>query len=236
MIKRSKAGDKGARDSLVLDNVGLIWSIVRRFSNRGYELEDLFQVGCIGMIKAIDKFDLSFDVKFSTYAVPMISGEIKRFLRDDGMIKISRSLKEQAYRISLAREQFQCKYHREATMEELSEMTQISLEEMTVALEANREVESLNRTISDGEGSKKAIQDFIEEKCAWEENVMDRMVLYESFQILNEAERRLIYLRYFENKTQKEIGTLLGVSQVQVSRLEKKILMELRKCMRQENS
>ncbi|MDO4169569.1 MAG: SigF/SigG family RNA polymerase sporulation sigma factor [Lachnospiraceae bacterium] len=231
LIKRSKAGDKEAREALVLNNVGLIWSIVRRFANRGYELDDLFQIGCIGLMKSIDKFDLSYEVKFSTYAVPMISGEIKRFLRDDGMIKVSRSLKEHAYRVNLAQEQFQKKYDREATIDEISGMTQLPMDEIVVALEANREVESLNRTIYEGDGHALSMMDTIEEKKRWEEELLNNMLLTESIQELQPDEQKLIQLRYFENKTQREVGEFLGISQVQVSRLEKRILLILKKRM-----
>lgn len=231
LIRRSKAGDKEAREMLVLNNVGLIWSIVRRFANRGYELEDLFQIGCIGLMKSIDKFDLSYDVKFSTYAVPMISGEIKRFLRDDGMIKVSRSLKEHAYRVNLAQEQFQKKYNREATIDEISGVTKLPMDEIVVALEANREVESLNRTIYEGDGHALSMMDTIEEKKRWEEELLNHMMLSESLQELKEEEQKLIRLRYFENKTQREVGEIMGISQVQVSRLEKRILLILKKRM-----
>lgn len=231
LIKRSKAGDKKARETLVLNNVGLIWSIVKRYAGRGYDLEDLFQIGCIGLMKSIDKFDLNYHVKFSTYAVPMISGEIKRFLRDDGMIKVSRSLKEHAYRISLAQEKFQIKYNREATVEEISEVTKLPIDEIVVALEANREVESLNRTIYEGDGHDLTIIDTIEERTYWEENLMNSMMLSELMKDLKAEEKRLLELRYFENKTQKEIGDIMNVSQVQVSRMEKKILLKMRKTM-----
>ncbi|MEE1313856.1 MAG: SigF/SigG family RNA polymerase sporulation sigma factor [Lachnospiraceae bacterium] len=231
LIRRSKAGDKKARETLVLNNVGLIWSIVKRFSNRGYEPEDLFQIGCIGLIKSIDKFDLSYDVKFSTYAVPMISGEIKRFLRDDGMIKVSRSLKEQAYRVSLAQEQFQKKYHREATIEEISGVTKLPVDEIVVALEANREVESLNRTIYEGDGHDISMMDMIEEKNPWEDRLMNKMLLNDVVKKLKKDEQMLIKLRYFDNKTQREIGKAMGISQVQVSRMEKKILHSLKEKM-----
>lgn len=161
----------------------------------------------------------------------MISGEIKRFLRDDGMIKVSRSLKEHAYRISLAQEKFQAKYNREATVEEISEVTRLPVDEIVVALEANREVESLNRTIYEGEGHDLAIIDTIEEKTCWEEHLMNSIVLSELMQELKKEERTLLELRYFENKTQKEVGEIMSVSQVQVSRMEKKILLKLRKKM-----
>ncbi len=229
LIIRSKAGDKKAREEMVLNNVGLIWSIVRRFSNRGYDLEELFQVGCIGLIKAIDKFDLSYQVKFSTYAVPLISGEIKRFLRDDGMIKVSRSLKEIAYKISLEKEKFQNQYQREATIEELSNITKVPIDEIVVALEANKEVDSLSRSIHEGDGKSIFIMDTVEEKSGWEQKIMDKILLNTLMKELKEEEKQIIDLRYYENKTQKEVGQIMGISQVQVSRLEKKILLSLRK-------
>jgi RNA polymerase sporulation-specific sigma factor len=159
----------------------------------------------------------------------MISGEIKRFLRDDGMIKVSRSLKEEAYKISLARENFQKKYHREATLEEISGMVQLPVDEIVVAVEANKEVESLNKTIYEGDGHDLSLMDTIEGKCSWEEDVMNHLVLSEAARGLKEEEKKILKLRYFENKTQKEVGQIIGVSQVQVSRMEKKILFSLRK-------
>ena len=137
LIKRCQDGDKAAREQLVTENIGLVWSIVRRFANRGYEMEDLFQVGSIGLIKAIDKFDTSFEVKFSTYAVPMITGEIKRFLRDDGMIKVSRTLKEASYKARAAKEALSIELGREPTIEEVSERTEISVENIVMSMEVN---------------------------------------------------------------------------------------------------
>ncbi len=236
LIRRSKAGDKGAREMLVMNNVGLIWSIVKRYAGRGYELEDLFQIGCIGLMKSIDKFDLSYDVKFSTYAVPMISGEIKRFLRDDGMIKVSRSLKEHAYRVHLAQEKFQIRYNREATVEEISEVTKLPTDEIVVALEANRDVESLNRPIYEGDGRDVSVMDTLEEKSYWEDDLMNRMILSDLMKDLKKEEKQLLELRYYENKTQKEIGEILNVSQVQVSRMEKRILKKMRKKILSEES
>ena len=145
LLRLTKEGNEAAREQIILNNVGLIWSVVRRFTNRGYESEDLFQIGSIGLMKAVDKFDLSYDVKFSTYAVPMITGEIRRFLRDDGMIKVSRSLKENVYKIMKAREKFCQQYQREATIEEISEITKITREEIVTFLEASNEVESFIR-------------------------------------------------------------------------------------------
>ena len=219
LIRRSHDGDKEAREQLVEENIGLIWCVVRRFCGRGTETEDLFQIGCIGLLKAIDKFDLSYDVKFSTYAVPMISGEIKRFLRDDGMIKVSRSLKELSYRSLQAREKLTDRLGREPTLEELSCELGIEKEEIVQAMEAGSEVESIYRPIHQKEGSEIQLLD----------KILDRMLLGQLLETLNPEERRLIYLRYFADKTQTDVGKLMGISQVQVSRLEKKILENMRK-------
>ena len=147
LIKLSQQGDKDAREQLVTENMGLVWSIVRRFANRGYEMEDLFQIGSIGLLKAIDKFDTGFEVKFSTYAVPMITGEIKRFLRDDGMIKVSRTLKETSYKARVAKDALSTELGREPTIEEVSARTEIPAETIIMAMEAGSEVESLYKTI-----------------------------------------------------------------------------------------
>ena len=219
LIEKSHNGDKEAREQLVEENIGLIWCVVKRFYGRGIEAEDLFQIGSIGLIKAIDKFDLSYDVKFSTYAVPMISGEIKRFLRDDGMIKVSRSLKELSYRIFQTREKMTDGLGREPTLEELSQVQ---------AMEASGEVESLYRPIHQKEGSEISLLDKLEEKEHREEKILDRMLLGQLLEKLDGQERTLIYLRYFAEKTQSAVGKEMGISQVQVSRMEKKIIQNLR--------
>ena len=217
LIEKSHNGDKEAREQLVEENIGLIWCVVKRFYGRGIEAEDLFQIGSIGLIKAIDKFDLSYDVKFSTYAVPMISGEIKRFLRDDGMIKVSRSLKELSYRIFQTREKMTDGLGREPTLEELSQ-----------EMGASGEVESLYRPIHQKEGSEISLLDKLEEKEHREEKILDRMLLGQLLEKLDGQERTLIYLRYFAEKTQSAVGKEMGISQVQVSRMEKKIIQNLR--------
>lgn len=228
LIQRSHDGDKKAREQLVEENVGLIWCVVKRFHGRGVEMDDLFQIGSIGLLKAIDKFDLSFDVKFSTYAVPMISGEIKRFLRDDGMIKVSRSLKELSYKAFMAREKLQESLQREPTVEELAETLQVDKEELMMALDAGNEVESIYRPVYQKDGNEIALVDKLEEKEAQEEKILNRMVLHQLLEGLEKEARQLLYLRYFANKTQTEIGKTMGISQVQVSRMEKKILKMLR--------
>ena len=228
LIRRAHDGDKAAREQLVEENVGLVWCIVKRFHSRGAEMEDLFQIGSIGLLKAIDKFDISFDVKFSTYAVPMISGEIKRFLRDDGMIKVSRSLKELSYKSLQAREKLNARLGREPTVEELSEELGVDKEELVQAMEASSEVDSLYRPVRQKEDSEIQLMDKIEEKEKREDKILDRMVLKQLLETLNAEERRLIYLRYFADRTQTDVGKILGISQVQVSRMEKRILENLR--------
>lgn len=229
LIRKSHEGDEEARARLVEENTGLIWCVARRFYGRGIEPEDLFQIGSIGLLKAIDKFDLSFDVKFSTYAVPMISGEIKRFLRDDGMIKVSRSLKEIAYKAYVATEKMREKNGREPGIEEVAKEIDVEKEELVLALEAGSEVESLQKTIYQGEGNEILLMDKIVEEEEREEKILNHLFLKQLLNGLEERERELIYLRYFANKTQGEVGMVLGISQVQVSRMEKKILQELRK-------
>ena len=229
LIQKSHEGDKAAREQLVEENVGLIWCVVKRFYGRGLENEDLCQIGSIGLLKAIDKFDLSYDVKFSTYAVPMISGEIKRFLRDDGMIKVSRTLKELSYKIFQTREKLLDLLGREPTIEELAEKMQIDKEEIVEALEAGSEVESIYKPIHQKEGNEIRLMDKLEEKEHREEKILDHMLLQQLLGTLEKEERTLIYMRYFQDKTQSQVGKELGISQVQVSRMEKKIMENLRK-------
>lgn len=228
LIQKSHDGDEKARSQLVEENMGLVWCVVRRFLGRGVESEDLFQIGSIGLLKAIDKFDFSYEVKFSTYAVPMISGEIQRFLRDDGMIKVSRSLKELSYKAFLAREQMMDSLQREPTIEELAAYMQVEQEELVMALEAGGEVESLYKPVYQKDGNEVPLLEKLEEKECQEEKVINKMLLAQLLNELGKEERQIIYLRYFSNKTQAEIGKELGISQVQVSRMEKKILKQMR--------
>ena len=228
LISRSHQGDEGARAQLVRENEGLVWCVVKRFKNRGVEAEDLFQIGNIGLLKAIDKFDLSYDVKFSTYAVPMISGEIKRFLRDDGMIKVSRSIKEHAWCIQKAREKFGHDNGREASVSELCACTGLDPEDVMTALEAGAEVESLNKTIFQSDGQPVSLMDKLEEKKDTQSEIMDHLLVQQLLSQLGVKERELIILRYYCDQTQSQIAGKLGVSQVQVSRMEKRILKQLR--------
>ena len=231
LIRKSHHWDKEAREQLVKENVGLVWCVVKRFYGRGAEPEDLFQIGSIGLLKAIDKFDLSYDVQFSTYAVPMISGEIRRFLRDDGMIKVSRSLKKLSYKCGKKKEELTERMGREPTMEELATSLGTEKEELVQAMEAATEVESIYRPIHQEGDSQLSILDRLEEKSRPEEHLLNRMMLSQILDGLDKEERQLIYLRYFQEKTQAAVGEILGISQVQVSRMEKKILERMRKQM-----
>ena len=228
LIERSQAGDKAARETLIEENLGLVRHIVKRFAGRGYDMEDLFQIGCIGLMKAIDKFDLQYEVRFSTYAVPMIQGEIKRFLRDDGIIKVSRSLKELSYKAYLCQERLCDKWGRDPTVSEIAEELGVGREELIMALEAGGDVESLHKPIYQKDGQEIRLMDKLPEKEREEDKVLNHMLLSELLTSLDKEERRLIYLRYFADRTQSQVGEELGISQVQVSRLEKKILKRLR--------
>ncbi len=228
LLRLARGGDSRARDAMVQNNIGLVWSIARRFADRGHELEDLFQVGSIGLVKAVDKFDLSFEVKFSTYAVPLIAGEIKRFLRDDGMIKVSRSLKESGAKLKKARESLQGRLGREPSLQELSDETGLAREEIVMALEANGEVESIYKAYPPGDGNETCLADRLPQETDSQEELLDHMLLEQLLGELEEMQRRLIELRYFQDMTQSQVAERLGVSQVQVSRMEKKILLGMR--------
>ena len=228
LIQQSRQGDKEARDTLVKENLGLVWSIVHRFANRGYEAEDLFQIGSIGLMKAIDRFDTEFDVKFSTYAVPMITGEIKRFLRDDGMIKVSRTLKENSWKISLAVQKLQEKWGRDVTIREIAGETGLDTEEILMAMEANTRIDSLNKPVSAPDGKEICLEDQIPGTGDENEKVHNRILLEQLLGTLNAKERQLIYMRYFQDRTQTDVARELNMTQVQVSRMEKKLLSRMR--------
>lgn len=234
-IRQAQSGDKDARERVISDNLGLVHTIVRRFEHRGCEREELFQIGCIGLMKAVDNFDLSLKLAFSTYAVPMIMGEIRRYLRDDGMVKVSRSLKENGYRISKAKEMLVRELGREPTITEIAALTELSTEEIVMAMEANREVESLFQPVAGSEGEELLLIDQIGGAVAGnyteepeKEAVLNEIVIEQLMKKLTEQEKELIRLRYFETKTQCEVAKALGMSQVQVSRMERKILLKMR--------
>ena len=227
-IRRAKEGEKEAKDKLIMENTGLVWSVVKGFTGRGYDKEELFQIGCIGLIKSIDRFDLNYDVKFSTYAVPLIAGEIRRFFRDDGMIKVSRKWKEDGYKIYQSMQKLSQELGREPDLQEVSEHSGISVEEIVLAMEANADVDSLNRTFQ-SDGKEMAVMDRIPAEENMEEKILETMALKQALEELSGKEKKLIRMRYFQNKTQTEISKVFGVSQVQISRLEKKILKKMKK-------
>lgn len=226
-IRRAKEGDKEAKEKLIIENTGLVWSVVKGFNGRGYDKEELFQIGCIGLIKSVERFDLNYDVKFSTYAVPLIAGEIRRFFRDDGMIKVSRKWKEEGYKIYQAMQKLTQELGREPDLNELSKHCGIPMEDIVLAMEANAEVESLNRTFQT-EGKEVSIMDRIPSEENMEETILENMALEQALEELSVKEKKLIRMRYFQNKTQTEISKVFGVSQVQISRMEKKILKKLK--------
>ena len=254
-LEKAHAGDREARNQLVEENLALVWSIVKRFVGRGHEEEDLFQIGCIGLIKAIDRFDTGFGVKFSTYAVPMITGEIKRFLRDDGMIKVSRTVRENGWKIGAAVQKLNQELGRDATVDEIAAATELTTGEIVLALEAGKEIDSIYRTIYESEGRNLILEDQItagsegavgyagnveKGQNAWmnengacidkeKEVVLDKLFIKELMDSLEPEERELIGYRYFREMTQTQVAKLMGMNQVQVSRLEKKILLKMKK-------
>ena len=229
LIRSARQGDKLAREQVILNNTGLVWSIVKRFQGRGCEKEDLFQIGSIGLMKAVDKFDLSFDVKFSTYAVPMITGEIRRFLRDDGMVRVSRTLKENHYKLNHSRELLGNALGREDTLEEISRDTGISMENLVMAMEACTEVESLSKPLYLQDGGEVTWEERLPDEHNATEQLLNHMLMQQLLEELTERERELITSRYYEGKTQVEVASQLGLSQVQVSRMEKKILLKMKR-------
>jgi len=233
LLKRARAGDKQAVSRLVEENLGLVWSVVRKFSGRGHDMEDLYQLGCIGLLKAVEKFDFSYDVRFSTYAVPMIMGEIKRFLRDDGVIKVSRSLKETAARARVAADALEKELMREPTVGEIAGRLGMESEELVMALDAVAAPESLYKTIHEGERAPIFLMDRLARREDAEGDTVDKIALGEAFRALDLREKKIIEMRYFKGNTQSEVAKELGISQVQVSRLEKKILMRIRQDMQE---
>lgn len=226
---RAQGGEKEAKEQLFEKNTGLVHHVVKRFAGRsGIETEDLFQIGAMGLIKAIEKFDLDYGVCFSTYAVPLIMGEIQRYLRDDGLIKVSRGIKENLIRLRGIRERYLQRTGREPTLTELAAETALSVEDIVMALDSGREVESIYKTMYETDGSEIYLLDML--GCEGEsEEVLDRLFLESLLDVLDERERKLITLRFFENRTQMQVADALGMSQVQVSRLEKKVLLQMRK-------
>lgn len=223
LLIRAKEGDDRAKEKLIEQNLALVWSIARRFTGRGYDVEDLFQIGCIGLLKCIHRFDLNYQVRFSTYAVPLIQGEIRRFLRDNGAIKVSRSLRELHIRAENCRQKILQEKGTEPGISEIAAMLSIPEEEIVMAMEAGLEVESLD------------VPGVMARQEEYSEELVDRVLLDQMLNELNEEEQRLIRLRFFEDRTQSETGQIMGISQVQVSRMEKRILTGMRKKVENES-
>lgn len=228
LLLRAKKGDKEAGELLVQENLGLVGSVVKRFENRGYERDDLFQIGAIGLMKAIEKFDFSYEVRFSTYAVPLVTGEIRRFLRDDGMVKVSRSIKESGWRVKKSREKLEQRLGRSVTLQELADDTGLSSEEVALALDASEEVASIYQTIYQSDGSELYLVDKVASEVPEEDALLNRVAVEQLLGKLEQDEAEMIKLRYFEGKTQSTVAELMGMTQVQVSRVEKKILKKMR--------
>ena len=228
LLTLAHAGDKAARARMVEGNLRLVLSVVQRFAQRGENLDDLFQVGCIGLIKAIDNFDPAQPVRFSTYGVPMIIGEIRRFLRSEGMVKVSRPIRELAWKAYAVRERLERENGRDPTLAEIAGELDVTVEEIVEAMESGAEVESLQKTIYQGENHDISLMDRIPEKENGQEKLLNRIFLEELLGRLPAKERQLIYMRYFQDMTQAQIAGKLGISQVQVSRMEKKILRQMR--------
>lgn len=224
LIKLAKQGDKAALDYLIEMNLPLVSSISKKFLNRGYEYDDIFQIGCIGLVKAVNNFDDNFNVKFSTYAVPMIIGEIKRFLRDDGIIKVSRSVKNTARKLHYDKDALTKKLGREPTIEELSNFSGIDKEEIITALESSSSMQYLYDTIHQDDGAPVLLIDKLSEDYEEDNEVIDKLALKEALTKLDMKSRQIIMLRYFKDKTQIQVAKMMGISQVQVSRIEKKVL------------
>jgi RNA polymerase sporulation-specific sigma factor len=228
LIKKARKGDAESKEALIKENMGLIWSVVKRFSNRGYETDDLFQIGAIGLLKCINKFDESFGVKFSTYAIPMIVGEIKRFIRDDGMIKVSRPLKEIAIKARYIQDDMIKKNGAPPTISQLAEAVGVTVEDLVMAMNANKDVESLYSVVYQSDGAPVYLIDKLAQSVKSDDNMADYVALKNIINDLNPKERQIVIMRYFYDKTQMEIAKTIGVSQVQVSRIEKKALKSIR--------
>lgn len=228
-IKKVQDGDKFELERLIRENNGLIWSIVKRFAGRGYDLEDLYQIGCMGFIKSIKRFDTSFDVKLSTYTVPYILGEIKRFIRDDGAIKVSRSIKELNVKIRELQKEYLLKKGKDITIEEISKILKVSKEDIAITIDANTPVESIEANILNPNNKNMSLLERISTGKDEQEILTNKIVLKEIIDKLDKNDREVILLRFYKEKTQMQVAKILGISQVQVSRIEKKVLEKMRK-------
>jgi len=226
-IKLAQKDNEEAMEILIKNNSGLVWNIVRRFIGRGYESEDLYQIGCIGLIKAIKRFDITLDVQLSTYAVPYIMGEIKRFIRDDGMLKISRQTKELAIKIKQIQNEYMNKIGEEISITKISEILKIDKEEIAAAIESSNIVDSLYSVEGNDTDERMLIEKITDDKDEYK-NLVDKITINEIINNLDEREKKVVILRFYRDKTQSQVGKILGITQVQVSRIEKKVLEKMR--------
>ena len=229
LLLRVKAGDMQARDELIRGNLRLVLSVIQKFTNRGENVDDLFQVGCIGLIKAIDNFDVDLNVKFSTYGVPMIVGEIRRYLRDNSAMRVSRSMRDTAYKVLQAKEAYLAQHQKEPTVEEIAAILGIRREDVVFALDAILEPISLYEPIYSDSGDTVCVMDQVRDTKNTDERWMERIALKEAVGHLTERERKILSMRFFQGKTQMEVSSEIGISQAQVSRLEKNALRQIRK-------
>ena len=231
LLLRAKEGDQQAREELISGNLRLVLSVIQRFSNRGENADDLFQVGCIGLMKAIDNFNTDLDVKFSTYGVPMIIGEIRRYLRDNSTMRVSRAMRDTAYKVLQAKEAYIAQHQKEPTVEEIANILDIKREEVVFALDAILEPVSLYEPVYSDSGDTICVMDQVRDSKNTDEMWLERIALKEAVSHLSEREKKILSMRFFQGKTQMEVSAEIGISQAQVSRLEKNALRQIRKEM-----
>jgi len=231
LLRRSHLGDERARETLIQGNLRLVLSVIQRFASRGENADDLFQVGCVGLIKAIDNFDVSQNVRFSTYGVPMIIGEIRRYLRDNSAIRVSRSMRDTAYRVLQCREAMQAEQSREPTLEEVARRLELPLETVNTAMDAISAPVSLYDPVYTDGGDPLTVMDQVRDTKNTDEQWVERIALREAISTLGEREKRILALRFFDGRTQMEVASEVGISQAQVSRLEKNAIRTLRKAI-----
>ena len=229
LLKRTKQGDMKAREELIAGNLRLVLSVIQKFTNRGENVDDLFQVGCIGLIKAIDNFNVDLDVRFSTYGVPMIIGEIRRYLRDNSSLRVSRSMRDTAYKVLQAKERYISEHQKEPTIEEIAKMLEIKREEVVLALDAIVDPVSLYEPVYSDGGDTICVMDQVKDSKNTDESWLEQIALKEAISRLSERERHILNLRFFEGKTQMEVSAEVGISQAQVSRLEKNAINQIKK-------
>ena len=229
LLLRAKQGDMKAREELIAGNLRLVLSVIQRFANRGENADDLFQVGCIGLIKAIDNFNTDLDVRFSTYGVPMIVGEIRRYLRDNSTMRVSRAMRDTAYKVLQAKEAYMAEHQREPTVDEIARMLELKREDVVFALDAILEPVSLYEPVYSDSGDTICVMDQVRDSKNTDENWLEQIALREAIAKLSDREKRILSLRFFQGKTQMEVSTEVGISQAQVSRLEKNALRQIKK-------